>query len=1029
MKNSKIIKGLLLVSVAALALVACGKKTTKKTNKTTKNNTVITTNSKTNKTTEKKVTTKKQTTTNEVLEDTYNKCFITENDYFIKIDVEDNILTNVIISSGFGYCLYLKPVVENNKYVALQAINPTNDEPGLNPYYTLIKKGDKGQEITLLTKSALSAFNDINFTSSSVEYPSNVCAKISDEKITLLMDEDIYEFNIDGSMDKSLQEITASSTNINADKISYENETLKLETFEYGDTEICLKKNEFKSSIMGFISQEMKIINNIITINYYYPDEDKNPINVLQEIYKLDDNKNVIEHSIYDNDTDNTSIETYTYNSSEKSALVVTNYKDKNGNIISGLESKQDIYFDDYDRVISRKVFYEDNGNKIISSSDDYTLDDFGRKIVKIIDNEKYIYEYENNRIKKLTYQKEKDNNFVTQSYSTYEYTNGKMTEAKFYEIDSNNSTETLTRRVYRIYENSVIKEYGNLEYDSTNYKSRTFKKIYSYDTNNKLSKYQLFMPTDDKSDLYKYLEENYTYSTENNYNITTKEEFRYNEAGEITARGLEVTKENANTKIWQEYHYNGENWNLNIEETTVDKGNGIYDRTKIYFNADGSKNYGETITYDIGDNPKSVLDEIWMYDTLQTKGVFFSYKDNEQVINSESFYGEYGYTYKKIQYKYKTDGSIKQITTTIVDPIDDYSSAKKIKEIVEYYYDSGIYEVSTREYYVAAEKEKSVEIIKYDSTTLELIESSIVNYSIDNDNNTHKNNEEVIIIDKDNHTKKTIEYTYKIYSDKVGDVVDIETITILDTTTNIEESRRFAYVYYKNDPYGNVKYVTELKFNSNIAKWQPYRDYGSTENLDDIWAEYFYENNILVRKENYDIGDDYAEIMTEHFNANGELIKRELTNKSCYSGIWEVYYSIDTNLYDEWDYDDFINIEQYYLINDEKIVYFKKTIDDYNNPLYYVGGYYDETDEEMDFVDVVIYNENGAIVSVTRYQNDYTNNKHSVYTLKNEKYASYNENNYQYNFDNLTNNFDAVENEQNLDGIILIENAPLQNN
>ncbi len=117
MKKTKILKSLLLVSIAALTFVACGKKQT--TNKTTNNTSVVTTktNSKTTKTNTK--TTKTNTTTkNDVVMESSKVYRLNEG--FIDVNVKEGKVDSIIvISTGrFGYSGILKPVFINDKIVA-----------------------------------------------------------------------------------------------------------------------------------------------------------------------------------------------------------------------------------------------------------------------------------------------------------------------------------------------------------------------------------------------------------------------------------------------------------------------------------------------------------------------------------------------------------------------------------------------------------------------------------------------------------------------------------------------------------------------------------------------------------------------------------------------------------------------------------------------------------------------------------------------------------------------------------------------
>ena len=1015
MKKKSLLKSFLICTLASLSFTACGKK---------------------------KATTKDTTTTvapapapepTPDVDPVVNskKCYVTEDGAFVKIDVEENVLTNVIISSGVGYCLYLKPIIENNKYVALQAINASNDEPGQTPSYQLIKTGNEAIEITKFNYSRLNATNDaVNFTYSYVNCPLSLCAKLSDDKITIYVGDKTYELNMDGSMNVDLAELTSTSIIVNDIKASYENETLKTFYGSYGNFEISLKKDEFKLQNSNG-SSEMKVLDDKITITETYPDSNNQPF-VFEEItFKLDNDKYLSEYSYYDGYSEMANVTSYAYSDDKKTVTLTASTKDKDGNVYNIPTSKV-IEYDDFGRVSSTKEYVNTGTETIQPGSKEYTYDSYGKTLSLTIGNNKDIYEYDtNNLIKKQTYQVKSGDNFVTTKYNTYEYTNGDLTKAEFFDVDGEN--EVLTRKVYETFENGKLKEYVNLEYSSNNLTDKSFKKVYTYNSNNKLANYQVLVPNSEGTDFYKKLEHNYTYTTEGDYSVVEDEKLWYTSAGEIDYRGLEKTKNKADTNIWQELHYNGTGYTLAIEDTTIFKEDGTADRTKIYFNDDETKNYGETKTYNIGDLPRSVLDDRNAYEKLQRYGIFFSFDGENKITTGESFYNENGWTYKDIDYSYNGDKTLKEKKVTEVEPSDSFYNSNKIKETTETYnYATKTKVVNIVEYFVTEGKIKSTESSAYNLDTDEIIGSSITTYVIEN-NDYHIYSTTVLSIDKESNKEITKESIYKYfefeYSENSYEPYMITTTT-LDKTNNTTTTIRYSNHYDSKHP--NIISVTEYRFNSEINEWQAFKDYISMDDTDDVLGEYFYENNKLVKKESIFTSGSDTEKIIESYDDEEKLIKREDIYEEEYDdNIYRVYYSIDTKLKATMDYNDLELIEEYYVINGTKLVYYQKTLDTNNKKLYAVAADYDYEDDEFVFVDVVIYDENSYIESVTRYVNDYADStklKHSVYTLKSEICSSYNEYNYHYNF-SLSSDFDAVEGSQNLDNIITFDNAPTPKN
>lgn len=1025
MEKKNIFKSLLLVSVAALALVACKKagSTTKKT--TTGNKTqIVTTSNKTTKTTNK--TTEKNNTTKEAIVDTYSKCYTMGDDFFVKLDVEEKKLTNIILSSGVGYCLYLKPVIENNKYVSLQAINPINDEPGLNPSYKLIKNSDTASQLTSFQRNELSKTNEKTNAYSSVSYDANLCVKLNDEKITLYFNGNTYEFNMDGTTNKKLEEITATPTNVfDYFNAKFENDVLET-ACTFGEFKITLKKDSFILNYAGYDSCKMNILDNSIKITNYYS-EYGGPVIALDDLtYTLDNDLNLIKETSYIEELGIKEITTYTYSSDKNQATLNYSTEYENGNV-SNKKDYDLLTYDEYSRLIKKESYTDNDGVIKLSNNIEYTYDDFGRTTSCTKNNNKTIYEYDdNNHLIKTTYQEKDGPEFVTKKYVLYEYTNNKLSGAKYYDYVSID-TSYLTRSVHEEYD-----EFGNLLlYENivadglNNYSTDTFIIEYKYDSNNRLINVKIHGIKSEGNPFYLAFEHNYTYSIEDNFNVVTDEKITYNTSEEIDHKLKEITKENDTTKIWQELHYNGSGYSIYIEETTTNKGNGIYERNKVYFYDNGSKNYGETTTYNLKNYPKSALEDRNIYEQLQTYSIFFRYNGDTKVTTGEIYYNEYGYANKDIDYSYDDEGRITRVVTTELVPSDNFYMSKKINEITEYYdYDEKIYEVEKIEYFVDEELLKSEETKKYDLDTKELIETETITYELVGTDSIKQTKKETIQIDKENHTKTTSLYTYTDYNGTP--LILTYTITVLNTTSNKAETKNYECIY--NESRNALLRVVEYEYNNSLDKWLPYREYLDLDNIDgDPLVEYFYKDNKLYSKEYYSFDEYTHETKTEYFDSEGKLIAREIEEKDYYEGkLYEINYLKDIILGDD-DYDNYIEIKKYNVINDELYLYHKLELDDNNNKLYLICGSFNESKKAMDYVDVIIYDENGNNSSVTRYVNDFESNTHSTYTLKDEYISEYEPDYYEYY--EIDSNFTLVDGEENVSGIISSENAPHPNN
>ena len=190
-KKKNLFKGLLLVSIATLTFVGCGKSKDKKTSKKV--------------TTESRVTTVAPTPTPdpEPVKIDGNFCYVSVKDFgvIVNSDVKEGVLktTNVFIMGGQPTCIQFNTNVENGKLKSVDVCHNMmigNDFP-IN--YLTVKNGNNFVQ--------LASFTDKNYDLSADENHDfiytikSLSVKVSDDKFTILYGDSTYVFNLDGTQD------------------------------------------------------------------------------------------------------------------------------------------------------------------------------------------------------------------------------------------------------------------------------------------------------------------------------------------------------------------------------------------------------------------------------------------------------------------------------------------------------------------------------------------------------------------------------------------------------------------------------------------------------------------------------------------------------------------------------------------------------------------------------------------------------------------------------------------------------------
>ena len=819
MKKKKIITGLLLVSMAALAFTACGKKTTK-TSKTTKNNTQVTTSSKTQTTkkqTSGKVTTEKQTTKKQEIV-SVKKCYFNANDGLIaKTDVEDDYLVNATIVMGYSKALMVKPIIKNGKIDSVLFITNASPEKTVSMTNALkLKPSDKFAPVGWTF--------DEEFGHETSFY---ITAKVSNDKIEFKSQGKTYSITKNGVIDSSFSEITK-PFEVKGYSYTYNNEVLNVSETAYNSNYvITLKKDLFKFDTGSYISQIEWMENKAVLSEAH----DEGPIMVKhsEKVFTFDDNYTLNgSSSIADGMQVNTEVSWS--NNGKVLTLVSTNTPYSGGYVYPlasiGQKSKAVLTYDDYGRIINTKAYAIDETTETLMTEYNYAFDNDGNITIEtylpfIGTKSQKKYFYTNGKLSKVEYQNYNGEEFVTTSYFTITTSkNGLATEVKSYEVSG--ETETLTEDCYREKDDkNRTLEYSKLFYSAGKLTNASYKYEYEYNDENDITSKNDYAPNAAKTDLY--LKSTTVSSIETGTEDGKKYEkqinaiINYNEAAEETGRKENITTLFEDSEIG--YTYETREFFYGLEEyktTSLEKYDDYYNEnilsseTWTYSDAGVTQNY-EKETYMIvnGESEKIMASSIVYYATsyIEINHYYYDTLASEIVPSGEEMKYE-SFTYNsnnKIIHKsvnvYYYDGDEKLVKSS--ETRDWYDSV------------SGYIDRSTiynHEHFIG---EKRDEVVMVYNSDFNVVSDTLYEYSFDNDTNKYQRLASIYVA----YPKYTYQWdAIEVYfGESLDNIHDIDfKITKKYTYTSGQGSYIYSETDYEYTPQLEVASELKTTFDTN---------------------------------------------------------------------------------------------------------------------------------------------------------------------------------------------------------------------
>ncbi len=973
MKKKQLFKGLLLVSIAALTFVACGKKTTKTnktTNKTTGNKTQITT---TNKTTKAKTTTEVK---EKVL--SANKFYLSNDEkMIIKAFADNNKVSDLLIYSTYGATAYIKPLIENNKFKALSIVDNTSYSIYNKDLFYLKGYNDFVPIMDVLITSIYDGY---------VAVSKPLYVKMSDDLITVKFNDKTYSINLDGSInEKEFNEIT-SSFNPTSITTSLDNDILKVNSNGVTSTlskDSCSTKTKYSSVDLKFNNGQIVKIVDADNPNY-----DRTMTITLNDDLSVDTAKKELEYQ--------TSLLTYTYSSDYKTITIKETelYDDTNATIFAPkgkmsampFDCVYTLEYDNYFRIASSKEKVSIEDIVYYESESIYTYNNKGYLATETSsqnygNNYKYVYDYNNDGyVTKIDY---------------YNLNNGDNVESTdYYEYDNNNrlikyifkyAVEDFDRQVYEaIYDNNTV-TYKIANYYRKDVIDNGFKEYRELDNNGRVTNSTYYSNVESDTPSYQSL---YTYSKENEYDVVVEIYKEYDsETNALVNVSRDTTKTKGNKKIVLEDKFISEINDFVLSEIiTTEIKNGVECETTDYYDYDtttyepfikssayseesdeyylhqqihyyngvvssgrrevNGKNYTEVYFYNTTFNDFSIESKDETLDNNVTRKTQYTYTNDvlstkiettKKSVNSQEL------TLKELKISYTDEGSEKVRVLDEFEYDDKNNVTNKLYERYEY---GELKEKSTLEKTFTSSNKISTSIEKkYDANGL---------YYTQNIENTYNSDGKCIrtccetIETGEPYSKELHEYEFD------GSTMIYETMSYRDENDNVIYSIKYLCSNYsitileKELINGELKVVFETILNdSNEIDYTIKYEYSDeTGALVDTISYYYsdgekasktiqyYENGNVIKKEEYD-KTTWGELLTNvyeiigssstlfegqlkvteeyTYNSNGNIISEKLYNYVQDSIQWVLttkYGNAITNIYQEIDlYDSDLNL------------------------------------------------------------------------------------------------------------------------
>lgn len=819
MKTKHLLKSFLIVSIAALTFVACGKKNNKTSKKTT--NQVVSTSSNDDN--------NNNNNNNVAPEDkklAANKYYMSDEGFIVRADATDNKLENLLIYSVLGNAVYVRPYIENNKFKALSVVTDVDSYKTDNskPAALYLTKTEGYAPIAEVKVAALGEYDTTK----------PIFAKLSDDKIEFKYDDASYIVNLDGSIDEGLVELTRGKMNILGNTISFNNGSLSVS----GELKYTAKltKNSFEykgeSYTKGINFSEGKITKTFKI--------ESSPIDCSWEIDLNNDFtvKKVVSKAFLSDKTTN-----YSYSDDFKTITAIDEVQSTpffapsqsapiGGTPISlSTSDKKVIYeYDDNFRLTYHGII-EDLGLGL--SFEDYekrTFDDDGYCTILEAKSDDYyektVYSYDTNHyLTKETISSKHNEQDEYEANKTIEYG---------YDGNHNLIKYALKMAGEDFNRDECEKTFGNNSYTLT-------KK--AFDSNqelNSLNSYKYTVELNEDGSVSRMVayandlvtpnvEYIYTYTTENNVSIETVLENYYDTENSNYEPSKKTVIESTDAKIItyeSDYNYYKQDYSLNyIEEVTISEN-----CTKT-----------ETTYYTTGSNYEDIIDE----KEITEKGSDYKIETYLEYSNGEPVYGEKDETRENSLTHYTYDTNKKDF---LIETYTEYFEGTEVKKVYRTY--SYTTDSSMLNYH------EEVFILKANGTDKIIKEESTVEYE-----NDVANKKEVTTYTYDNNYKCTLR-VMNVYN------------------SNNELTKCESYTYDEN---GNTteKTVTEYENGNKVSEYKTVNEYVENNRVDYLYTtwedgefvykehiQYLYSNsNELIRTikncyENYTDVTYYREVM-----------------------------------------------------------------------------------------------------------------------------------------------------------------------
>ena len=830
MKKRKILTGLLLVSIAALSFVACGKKKNNKTNATTKSN----------------ITTKANTTTKKSESLSGSKCYANiKDDMFVRTEVENSELTDLKLLTSSYNCISIRPKIDNKKFVSLSVFSSNTSSK------EVIKVITKNSKATPISYNSFDAFDE----EFNLDY--NVSIKLTDDSIEIYYKDSTYTISVNGLVNGGFSEITSSGITVGDDVslkrdgdkiIALENEivvsevTLKKDLFLYDDGEYqSYLKYKDDGSIQAYFGEF-----NGDDLNLYFD------LNITMDetgyIKKIVDGK-----TTYD----------YTYNS-DKTKLEVLRTTEVENHMLSTLStrSKHEYTLDEFGRTLEEKFYTDSASGFTLQHTYTYTYDDRGNFLSEEFDDEhkKYVYTYNDKGL--LIGEKQYSTSTgsdILKEYSEITYTTDyKDSTYKKYIVSG--STNKLDKDFKIEYSGNNITLYDFKYYDGEGkLTDDSYKSEFTYNSNNTKATFKYYCAKYDGSAFYLEEEGRYEYSTVDGHLVRTLFEKDYEEDG--TYEECKYVMWDINRNSYEDYYKLSDTLNryiLTYKSSTIYNNDGTSVDTSIYYKLDSSNNEviksKEERYYD--DERYTTMEKKYAFDG--TNYLITEYTTYFEGTSWESFDEDTTYT---------DDWKISSINTYEYEIVENDCYQKSVtyktynyedKYYVCEYYEN--YNIDEDHYYI----DKLYDYKRYDINsdgTLELIKTETIEFELDSDNeNSHRIKETY----KDSAKNYIREYDWedefnkpliihKDYIEEIDTYVHTYDYIIMNIEDNDETLPYMKYEYTDNT-YSKLKtrYIYIRYSNSNgkinIYYAQQYGEDGETI-VSGIAHQYDYNDDDLVKK------------------------------------------------------------------------------------------------------------------------------------------------------------------------------------